>query len=694
MSRFMSGNRRVKLSPTIGAMAVLLSIGTSLWISAGQARAGVPGVGGQKDSKGTAKAASGGSNAKKSLPAVKGSIDPVLAEAIKTAPPASAYPNSPYARLLDLGTVTVKPDGTTIAEYRVTYKLYKNNAVSKSLAEVVLPYNSSYQELHVLSAQTVKKDGTVLKVSAADIRDGGIAGEYLMYDDAHGMNFSMPGIEDDCVIDYTFQMVTHPMFLPGQFTTYWGFDGFEPVAISRLTLKVPAEKPLRYKMYNANLDPVVTTSLDGRTKTYVWERKNMAPLALEPSMPRADEVKVWMEASSLGGWQDIATWFWGLQQPQARPTDGIRNTVKSLIAGKTTDEEKCRAIYDWVANKTRYVGIEFGISAYRPHTASEVHEKQYGDCKDKANLLITMLGLAGIKAHPVLLHAGERRDYATSLPTLNAFNHCIAVAELQGKEIWLDATAETCAFGDIPDGDRGVHAFVVRDGKGQFETIPSYDPQDNSVSVATRIQMKPDGSASTQSDVTMKGEFGQSIRAQVQLVPPDKREEVMQGIASNLGLSGKVKKFQLPDGQDKLGPFAMNMALDTLHYGKQTGKSLLILPMVSSLNNIKANPFKSEKRTWPIIEEDASQMHSETTITVPEGFEIDDLPGNADVVCAIQEYHRKVEKSADGKTITISDTFVSKPGRIPPTDYDKIRGFYDDLVKVADDQIILKKSGH
>ena len=87
-------------------------------------------------------------------------------------------------------------------------------------------------------------------------------------------------------------------------------------------------------------------------------------------------------------------------------------------------------------------------------------------------------------------------------------------------------------------------------------------------------------------------------------------------------------------------------------------------------------------------------MHSETTITVPEGYEIDDLPADADVVCAIQEYHRKVTKSADGKTITIADNFVAKPGRVEAADYAKVRAFYDDLVKVADDQIVLKKTGH
>ena len=87
-----------------------------------------------------------------------------------------------------------------------------------------------------------------------------------------------------------------------------------------------------------------------------------------------------------------------LENPQARATPTIKATVNNLIASKATDDEKARAIYDWVANRTRYVGLEFGLSAFRPHTATEVHDKRYGDCKDKANLLITMLGLAGIKS--------------------------------------------------------------------------------------------------------------------------------------------------------------------------------------------------------------------------------------------------------------------------------------------------------
>src|SRR5579872_1824327 len=106
-------------------------------------------------------------------------VDPELKAAIAAAPAGTQWPNANYARLLDIGNVTVKSDGTIVARYRISYKLFNERA--RDLAEVNLPYNSSYQDLHVISARTIKKDGTVVEVKPADIRVSSPYHEYLMY---------------------------------------------------------------------------------------------------------------------------------------------------------------------------------------------------------------------------------------------------------------------------------------------------------------------------------------------------------------------------------------------------------------------------------------------------------------------------------------------------------------------------------
>ncbi|HLV80831.1 MAG TPA: DUF3857 and transglutaminase domain-containing protein, partial [Chthonomonadaceae bacterium] len=538
---------------------------------------------------------SGAAGKTKAVHASPSAIDPELQAALRTAPSASQWPNNDYARLIDIGDVTVKPDGTVVATYRETYKLFNERA--RALAEVSLPYNSSYESLHVVQARTIKKDGAIVSVKPEDIRSSSPYSDYLMYDDAMAVSFSMPAIEDDCVIDYTWQEITRPLLMPGQFWANWYFSGPEPVRMSRYTLHVPAGKPIQFKVVNDDaLKPTVTASPDGRTKTYVWECKDLKPLEIEPSMPPLKDVQVWMEISSLGAWQDVARWFWSLEQPQAKATEAIRATVLQLTAGKQTDDEKARAIYDWVANHTRYVGLEFGLSAFKPHAASEVHAKLYGDCKDKATLLITMLGLAGIKAHPVLLHADERRHVSQDLPTLDDFNHCIALADVGGKEVWLDATAETCAYGDIPDADRGVEALVVRDGQGAFETIPPYAAADNGMDLTTHVTVQPDGSAQTKAEIKMRGGVGQRMRAAVRAYTPEQRKEMMQRITQVFSNGASLNQFDLPDGMDKIGPFVMNMSMKAPNYARQVGK-LLLVPISSSAGNDR-NPYIKDKRVW------------------------------------------------------------------------------------------------
>ncbi len=618
-------------------------------------------------------------------------LDPDILAAIKAAPAATQWPNSNYMRLLDLGTVTIKSDGTTVARYRETYKLFNERA--RQLAEVSIPYNSSYESVHVLSARTIRKDGTVVEIKPSDIRVTSPYSEYLMYDDAVSAGFSMPAIEDDCIIDYTWEMVTRPVLMPGNFWTYWGFSGPEPVGVSRYVLNTPVDKPIKFKSYNdPTLQPIITTSLDGKTKTYTWEKSNLSPMDLEPAMPDISDCRIWMEVSSLDSWQNIADWFWKLQHPQATPTDAIRTTVSKLIDGKKSDDDRARVIYDWVANRTRYVGLEFGMSAFRPHPASEVHDKLYGDCKDKATLLITMLGLAGIKAHPVLLHAEEHRPVGQGLPSLNAFDHCIALAEIGGREKWLDATAETCAYGDIPDGDRGVEAFVVRDGIGAFQTIPTYQPKENGMDINSAIVVHPDGSADTDTTISMRGAVSQSMRAAVRSITPDKRKEMMQQMAQRFSTGAALKEFKLPDGADKDGPFDMRLQTTAPQYGRKTG-SLLLMPLTLGASRSEhPNPFIKEKRVWPIVMEETSAMHYSTTLTLPEGYTIEDLPENVDLVGPLEEYHRKLIKSDDGKSITVVDTYLENAGKVLPGDYAKIRGYYDSLLKIEGDEIVLKKS--
>ena len=614
-------------------------------------------------------------------------LDSVLRNAIAAAPAAAAWPNNDYARLLDLGDVTIASDGTVTAEYRATLKLFNQRA--REMAEVSLPFNSTYQSIKLIRARTIKKDGTIVEVKPEDVRVSSPFTEYLMYDDAQSVGFSFPGVEDDCVIDYTWREVTRPLLMPGQFWEYWRFNGTEPVAVSRYTVHAPADKPLRFKPANdAPAAPEIKTSADGKTKTYVWERRDNKPITPEPAQPDASEIYASVEISSLNDWQAVARWFEGLAKPQQKANAAIRATVAKITAGKTSDADKARACYDWVANQTRYVGLEFGLSAMRPHAASEVHEKLYGDCKDKATLLISMLDIAGIKAYPVLLKAGDPAPVENNLPNLNAFNHCIAQAQIDGKPVWLDATAETSAYGDIPESDRGAQAFVVRDGRGEFQTIPRYLPEENGATVTSHVTLRPDGGADAVIEVVMRGGAAQGMRAAVRAVTPDKQKEMMRQIAKRFAADGTMKNFTLPDADEKNGPYVLKFNLDAPEYASASG-ALLLTPAAPSVSGTE-NPFESETRTLPVAQNDTSLIRSETVITLPAGCSLASVPAPIELSSPFETYHNTVKASGDGKTVTISETLETRPARVAPKAYAELRAFYARLAKISRNKLVLQ----
>lgn len=624
----------------------------------------------------------------KTAPAAE-ALDSELKAAIKSAPAASQFPNNDSARILDLADVTVKPDGTVIGRYRETIKVF--NERGRHAAEVSLPYNSSYQSLTVTSARTIKKDGRILPVKSTDIRATSSFSDYPMYDDSMTVGFSMPGVEDDCIIDYSWKTVTRPLLMPGHFWEDWYFSGMEPVSLSRYRLTIASGKRIHYKIHNdSTLKPAITTSPDGKSQVYVWEARGLKPIELEPAMPDQREIRVWLDVTTLESWQQIAGWYWNLAKNQFTPGENVRKTVATLTAGKVDDSAKAAAIYDWVANRVRYVGLEFGLSAYKPHPAPEVHEKLYGDCKDKATLLIAMLKLAGIKASPVLLRAEEKGDSSEELPGLSAFNHCIALAEVGGKPVWLDATAETCPYGDIPDSDRGVRGYVIRDGQGRFETIPQYTPDENGFISSTKVSLQPDGSASLQIETRMTGATAQQWRSYARSISPEQRKQAVQGMAQAFAVGGTLKDYKLPDGQEKKDPFTIALNVSAPSRARRIG-SLLIVPVANGGSGDRTNPFVKDKRIWPIVVEDATMQRGETLVAVPEGYVIEEVPDNADLVTPLFEYHTTYTKAADGKTVTVVTTSISRPGKAPATDYAKVRAHYDNVLRAREDAIVLRR---
>jgi hypothetical protein len=616
-------------------------------------------------------------------------IDPQLKAALATAPKSTEFPDSDAASLLDISDVEIKPDGTVVETVRHAYKLFNQRA--RTLAEIDLPYNSGRQHVDVLAARTIKANGTVVPVKREDIRTSTPGQEYAMYGDAVSTGFSMPAIEDNCVIDYTYRMVQAPKLLQGQYAATWLFASRYPVKLSRLTVHAPAAAVLGYRIKNDPLcKPMITLSPNGSIRTTVFEDRDIKPIVPEPLMPNPLQVAPHVELSTISSWGEIAKWYSGLQPTRSAATPAITATVGKITGGKTSPRDKAAAIYDWVVSNVRSVGVQFGLAGYRPHPAAEVASKRYGDARDKTNLLIAMLAVAGISADPVLLAAGIPDDLESHLPSLQAFNHCIALAHIEGKDVWLDASAEACPYGDIPQADRGAYGFVVSGGKHVFKRIPPYQPEENGIEDHETIQLTEDGSAEIEDRVIMRGSFAQGLRAGLRRLTPQQREQAAKQMVQALAGSAVLKRYTFPDARDSSLQLELKFSLTVPQYAQQAG-DLLLVPFAAAVQ--PQNPFVQEKRVYPFYQPQSMHINAEVQVTVPNGFVVSKLPANVSLASPINEQRLSFTKSADGTTVTVAANTLTKEGTAPVEAYKQIQDYYKSLARAAGAKIVLKKAG-
>ena len=151
-----------------------------------------------------------------------------------------------------------------------------------------------------------------------------------------------------------------------------------------------------------------------------------------------------VQVTTFANWEEIGRWYGSLQKDPLEVTPAIQAKAVELTQDLKTDDEKIRALYEFVALKFHYIGLDFGIGRYQPHAADDVLGNGYGDCKDKHTLLASLLKAAGFEAWPALIHGTRKLD--PDVPSPAQFNHVITVVSVGGQTIWLDTTPEGLAI--------------------------------------------------------------------------------------------------------------------------------------------------------------------------------------------------------------------------------------------------------
>jgi Domain of Unknown Function with PDB structure (DUF3857)/Transglutaminase-like superfamily len=489
--------------------------------------------------------------------------------------------------------------------------------------------------------------------------------------------------------------------------TVWSFQGRIPVLSSRYTMTLPASWRATSVTFNhAKVEPAVTGT------TYAWELRDLPPIESEPSSPSITTLAPRIAVSyapatgaasalnrSFESWSEVSRWYTELSDPQVTLDDAIAAKARELTSTAKTELERIRAISRYV-QKLQYISIQIGVGRFRPHSATEVFAKAYGDCKDKANLMRAMLKAVKIEAYPVLIYSGDSTYVREEWTSPGQFNHCIVAIKVSdetqaqtivkhptlGRLLIFDATDPQTPLGDLPDHEQGSLALIAAGSDGALMRMPVTPPEANQLERQVEAVLSPDGSlvGSIQERST-----GQSAADQRRAFSYLSRPQYIKMIEAWItqGATGALVSKVEPVDQSADGRFALDVAFSAPSYGQLMQSRLLVFkPAIVSR---RESLFLTEAvRKHPVVLE--STAYTETVhVKLPDGFDVDEMPDPLKLDTAFGNYNASYDVK-DGQLV-FKRKLILRASTIPAEQYQSVRTFFERIRAVEQSPVVLAK---
>jgi len=149
------------------------------------------------------------------------------------------------------------------------------------------------------------------------------------------------------------------------------------------------------------------------------------------------------------------------------------------------------------------VALEFGIYGYKPRRCVQTVARGWGDCKDKATVIVTLLKELGIPSTIVILRTQLRGDFNSKIPSLAPFDH--AIVYVPSQNLYLDGTAEYTGSTELPEMDAGALGLLVNEGDSKLVHLPELDPKLNVTSRTITATLSANGDAKLDMDYETRG---------------------------------------------------------------------------------------------------------------------------------------------------------------------------------------------
>lgn len=601
--------------------------------------------------------------------------------------------------------VTVISSEKMRTQVREVYKILRPNGRDHGTVKVPFDAQSRINSLH---GWCIPAQGKDYEVKEKDAIESAYVPDFVLASDVRVKILQIPAPDVGNIVGYEYETEERPIFLQD----IWEFQEHDPVRESHYSLQLPPGWEYKASWLN---HPEVKPTQTG-TNSWQWALSNIKEIRHEPLMPPLDGVAGRMVLSfftsekialnSNVDWNAMGKWYSNLIGERIDASPEVKQQVAALTGSLATPLQKMQAVAGFVQQDIRYVAIELGVGGYQPHPAAEVFAHRYGDCKDKATLVRSMLRELGIDSYEVVIYT-ERGAVTPQTPAHQGFNHAILAIKLPegladpsliatidypklGKLLFFDPTNDLIPFGQLPGYLQANYGLLVMPDGGELVELPQQASSMNSIQRTAKLTLDSAGTLKGDVEEMRLGERASSERWRLRTVTKDtdRIKPIEELLASSLS-SFHITRASLLNFQQTDRPFGFSYAFESPNYAKSAGNLLLVRPRV--IGN-KGSGFleTKEPRKYPIEFEGPGKDTDAFEITIPPGYVVDDLPPPVDADFSFASYHSKTV--VKGSVVDYTRTFEVKELSVPVSEADDLKKLYRIIAGDERSTVVLKSA--
>jgi hypothetical protein len=456
-----------------------------------------------------------------------------LTHAVSTAP-AMNYGDASHAVLFNETLYELAPNGTQSVRTRRVIRILKQEGKAHAVAHVA--YESGSDKVKLLQAWHLPATGKPEFYGKKEIFDT-TAGQDTrdLYQESRLQKIiAQRDVAAGSVFGFE-SIVEIKTIFSQQIAS---FHEKAPVGKSVVAFRLPAGWEVNARLFNSTH---IETSVDAGTRYWTLrnlpaiadDAQNAAPrdylpwIAFDLVLPAKDKTASGLQTFS--SWQEVSEFLASRYDPPAIPDKTIKAKADEIVASTGKSQTGIIASLCRYVQATHYLSISIDVQkagGMTPRPAARVLACNYGDCKDKATLLRSLLSTQGIASYPVVVYSGAPTYVKPGWISVLQFNHCvlaIAVDETVenpavinhpalGRLLIFDPTNQDTPVGLLAGGNLEGMGLVVAKERGSLVQMPTFDMRENHYDRVIKARIHADGTLDGMIQETSSGYASASER--------------------------------------------------------------------------------------------------------------------------------------------------------------------------------------